>query len=212
MGKTGFYWLRIMSSGGRFKHGNEPSGSVKKACQCLTSWVVISFSKRGPRHSSSVTPIKTLGLTAWSRIILQTLTVILKVEILISSYISRSFIPFHKKLPLFSIPRQLNPFHTLTPHSCTIHFNSTFPSVLKLSMYFWYPNACLMSRPSHLLDILLTIYDEKYKLRSFSLRTLPQFSHKLRQYLKIGHNTRSRLRIRGCLNVLHNHALRNVVK
>jgi hypothetical protein len=30
MERTGFGWLRIMSSGRLFEHGNEPSGSIKK--------------------------------------------------------------------------------------------------------------------------------------------------------------------------------------
>jgi hypothetical protein len=37
MGRTGFGWLRIGSSGGLCEHGNEPSGSIKKAGYCLTS-------------------------------------------------------------------------------------------------------------------------------------------------------------------------------
>jgi hypothetical protein len=31
MGRTGFGWLRIGSSGRLCEHGNEPSGSIKKA-------------------------------------------------------------------------------------------------------------------------------------------------------------------------------------
>jgi hypothetical protein len=30
-GRTGFSWLRIGSSAGSYEHGNEPSGSIKKA-------------------------------------------------------------------------------------------------------------------------------------------------------------------------------------
>jgi hypothetical protein len=30
MERTGFSWLRIGSSGGICKHGNEPSGSIRK--------------------------------------------------------------------------------------------------------------------------------------------------------------------------------------
>jgi len=39
MGQTRFGWFRIGSSGGGgfFEHGNEPSGSIKKAGYSLTS-------------------------------------------------------------------------------------------------------------------------------------------------------------------------------
>jgi hypothetical protein len=37
MGRTGFGWLRIGPSGGFCEHGNEPSGSIKKAGYFLTS-------------------------------------------------------------------------------------------------------------------------------------------------------------------------------
>jgi hypothetical protein len=37
---------------GFFEHGNEPSGSIKKA-GCLTSWVTISFSKNMLHHGES---------------------------------------------------------------------------------------------------------------------------------------------------------------
>jgi hypothetical protein len=37
MGRTGFIWLRIRSSGGHFDHGTEPSDSIKKAGYFLTS-------------------------------------------------------------------------------------------------------------------------------------------------------------------------------
>jgi hypothetical protein len=30
MGRTGFGWLRIGSSGGLYEHGNEPSGSIRR--------------------------------------------------------------------------------------------------------------------------------------------------------------------------------------
>jgi hypothetical protein len=36
MGQTGFSWLRIESSVDLCEHGNEPSGSIKKAAYCLT--------------------------------------------------------------------------------------------------------------------------------------------------------------------------------
>jgi hypothetical protein len=37
MGRTGFGWLRIGPSGAGFcEHGNEPSGSIKKAGYFLT--------------------------------------------------------------------------------------------------------------------------------------------------------------------------------
>jgi hypothetical protein len=41
MGQTGFSRLRIRSS----EHGNELSGSIKKAGCCFISWVTINFSK-----------------------------------------------------------------------------------------------------------------------------------------------------------------------
>jgi hypothetical protein len=31
MGRTGFSWVSIGSGGGLYKHGNEPSGSIKNA-------------------------------------------------------------------------------------------------------------------------------------------------------------------------------------
>jgi hypothetical protein len=31
MGRSGFGWLRLSFSGGFCEHGNEPSGSIKKA-------------------------------------------------------------------------------------------------------------------------------------------------------------------------------------
>jgi hypothetical protein len=37
MGRTGFGWLRIGSSGRLCEDGDEPSGSIKKAGYCLTS-------------------------------------------------------------------------------------------------------------------------------------------------------------------------------
>jgi hypothetical protein len=45
MGRTRFIWLSVGSSGGFFEHGDEPSGSIKKAGYCLTSLVTISFSE-----------------------------------------------------------------------------------------------------------------------------------------------------------------------
>jgi hypothetical protein len=36
MGQTGFSWLRIGSGGGVCEHGNETSGSIKKAGYFLT--------------------------------------------------------------------------------------------------------------------------------------------------------------------------------
>jgi hypothetical protein len=37
MGRTEYGWLRIEYSGGFCEHGNESSGSIKKASYCLTS-------------------------------------------------------------------------------------------------------------------------------------------------------------------------------
>jgi hypothetical protein len=37
MGRTGFSWLRIGSSGGFCEHGYESSDFIKKAVYCLTS-------------------------------------------------------------------------------------------------------------------------------------------------------------------------------
>jgi hypothetical protein len=37
MERTGFGWLRIGSMEGFCEHGNEPSGSIKKAGCCLTN-------------------------------------------------------------------------------------------------------------------------------------------------------------------------------
>jgi hypothetical protein len=37
MGRTGFGWFRIGSSGGPCEHGNKPSGSIKEAGYFLTS-------------------------------------------------------------------------------------------------------------------------------------------------------------------------------
>jgi hypothetical protein len=36
MGRTGFGWLRIGSSGGICEHGKEPTGSIKKGGSSLT--------------------------------------------------------------------------------------------------------------------------------------------------------------------------------
>jgi hypothetical protein len=44
MGRTGFRWLRIGSSGRICEHGNEPSGSIKEAGYFLISLVTISLS------------------------------------------------------------------------------------------------------------------------------------------------------------------------
>jgi hypothetical protein len=49
MGRTGFGWLRIGSNGGLFEHGNEPSGSIKKAGFFVTT----SFSNNVPYHGVS---------------------------------------------------------------------------------------------------------------------------------------------------------------
>jgi hypothetical protein len=35
MGRNGFSWLRIGSNGGLSWNGNEPSGSIKEAGDCL---------------------------------------------------------------------------------------------------------------------------------------------------------------------------------
>jgi hypothetical protein len=37
MGRAGFSWLIKGPVAGFCEHGNEPSGSIKKACYCLTS-------------------------------------------------------------------------------------------------------------------------------------------------------------------------------
>jgi hypothetical protein len=37
MGRTGFSWLKIGSSGGLYEHGDEPSGSIRKQDIFLTS-------------------------------------------------------------------------------------------------------------------------------------------------------------------------------
>jgi hypothetical protein len=37
MGRTGFSWLRIGPVAGFYEHGNEPSGSIKKAGHFLMS-------------------------------------------------------------------------------------------------------------------------------------------------------------------------------
>jgi hypothetical protein len=50
MGRTGFSWPRIGSSGRFFECGNEPPVSKKKAGYCLTSRVTISFSKNIVYH------------------------------------------------------------------------------------------------------------------------------------------------------------------
>jgi hypothetical protein len=44
MWQTGFGWFRIGSDGMLCEHGDETSGSIKKAGYFLTSWVTISFS------------------------------------------------------------------------------------------------------------------------------------------------------------------------
>jgi hypothetical protein len=51
MGRTGFGWLRIESSGGICEHGNEPSGSIRK--DFFISWVTISFSNNILHHGVS---------------------------------------------------------------------------------------------------------------------------------------------------------------
>jgi hypothetical protein len=53
MGRTGFGWFRIGSSGGFCEHSNEPSGSINKAGSCSRSSVTISFSKNILHHGVS---------------------------------------------------------------------------------------------------------------------------------------------------------------
>jgi hypothetical protein len=45
---NGCIWLRLGTSGGLCEHGNEPSGSIKKAI-----WVIISFKRRTLIHGVS---------------------------------------------------------------------------------------------------------------------------------------------------------------
>jgi len=57
MGRTGFGWLRIGPVAGFRKHGNEPSGSIKKAGYCLTSQVtnatsIYSLTSRSGSYSA----------------------------------------------------------------------------------------------------------------------------------------------------------------
>jgi hypothetical protein len=53
MGRTGFGWLRIESSGGYCEHCNEHSVSIKNTGYCLTCYVTISFSKNILHHGVS---------------------------------------------------------------------------------------------------------------------------------------------------------------
>jgi hypothetical protein len=53
MGRSGFGWLRIGSSGGICEHGNVPSGSTQKVGYSLTSCVTIYFSKNILHHGVS---------------------------------------------------------------------------------------------------------------------------------------------------------------
>jgi hypothetical protein len=53
VGRTGFSWLRIGSSGGFCEHGNEPSGSIKEAGYCFISRMTVSFSNNILHHGVS---------------------------------------------------------------------------------------------------------------------------------------------------------------
>jgi hypothetical protein len=53
MRRTGFSWLRIGSSGGFCKHGDERSDSIKKAGYFLIKCVTISFSNNILNHGVS---------------------------------------------------------------------------------------------------------------------------------------------------------------
>jgi hypothetical protein len=51
--RTGLGWLRIGSSGEFCKHGNEPSGSIKKRGYFLAGLVTIKFSNNILHHGVS---------------------------------------------------------------------------------------------------------------------------------------------------------------
>jgi len=46
------------------EHGNEPSGSMKKTCYSLTTWLTISFSKNILHHGVSNTDMRVFFLAS----------------------------------------------------------------------------------------------------------------------------------------------------